>query len=176
MRTALDCLRRLHEHRLWLRARFEAAIRPLSDAEFRKAFPMGPGSVKAVLVHCWGAEELWLGAMSGAPASGSLPSADTFPSLDALLARWKETDARWATFLAGLTEADLDRPIVRVRDGKSYTTTLADVVIHVCTHQMYHAAQLNNMLRQLGESNPASAFVPSDYIIFGRESWNAQHP
>ncbi|MBL9147923.1 MAG: DinB family protein [Phycisphaerae bacterium] len=176
MRTALDCLRRLHEHRLWLRARFEKAIRPLSDAELRRAFPMGPGSVLGVLAHCWGAENIWLDSISGSAAPSTLPSADAFPSLDALLGRWKETDDRWARFFATVTEAELDRPVVRVRDGKSYTTTLADVLIHVCTHQMYHAAQLNNMLRQLGDANTAAAFVPSDFIIFGRETWRGPNP
>ncbi|MDZ4831204.1 MAG: DinB family protein [Phycisphaerae bacterium] len=169
MNTATDAIGRLHEHRRWFRVKMIEALKSLSPEEQRRTFPMGPGSAFAVAVHCWGAETGWISAVEGATAAMTLPGAETFPTLDSLLDEWKKTDARWDRFLAAVTDADLGKPVARVRDGKTYTTTLADVLIHVTTHQMYHAAQFKNMLRQLGKTD----LPPSDFIMFGREKWNA---
>jgi uncharacterized damage-inducible protein DinB len=54
----------------------------------------------------------------------------------------------------------------RVREGKTYTTNAHDIFLHVCTHQHYHAAQISNMLRQMGKS-----LGPNDLIVMAREQW-----
>ena len=167
MNTAIDAIRRLHDHRRWFRAKMIDALKALTPEEQRRAFPMGPGSAFAVVVHCWFAETAWVNAVDGSNPAMTMPSPDTFPTLDSLLDAWKPTDARWDQFLAQVADADLARPIERVREGKTYTTTLADVLIHVTTHQMYHAAQFKNMLRQLGKTD----LPMSDFIVFGRETF-----
>jgi uncharacterized damage-inducible protein DinB len=53
-----------------------------------------------------------------------------------------------------------------VRDGKSYITDGHAIYLHVCTHQHYHAAQISNMLRQMGKS-----LGPIDLIVMAREQW-----
>jgi uncharacterized damage-inducible protein DinB len=163
-------IRRLHEHRAWFRAKMIASAEKLSPRDLRQSFPMGPGSVFAVLVHCWAAETAWINALEESDPGFVLPGPDSFASLDALLDEWKKTDARWDAYWARLKESDLAKPVVRVREGKAYTTSVADVLIHVCTHQMYHAAQLKNMLRQLEVTD----LPPSDFIVFARETWRPE--
>jgi len=166
-RTALDVLDRLHEQRRWFRAKMIAAARALPETELRRAFPMGMGSPFATLVHCWAAETAWINALTGVDPAFTLPGPEAFPSLDALLAEWDRTDARWDAYRKALTLAELGRPVLRSRDGKSLTTSVEDILVHVCTHQMYHAAQFKNMLRQLG----VEPLPPSDFIVFARETW-----
>jgi uncharacterized damage-inducible protein DinB len=96
-----------------------------------------------------------------------IPSADTFASVAALEDAWKPLDARWAKLLARADDAAfLARPFGRVRDGKSYMTDGHAIYLHVCTHQHYHAAQISNMLRQMGKS-----LGPIDLIVMAREQW-----
>ena len=141
--------------------------KPLSADDQRQPFAMGPGSLFATLTHCYGAEALWLETIEGRDGSAVFASASQIQSLDELASRWSELDARWDRLLSGLTAADLAKPVTRVREGKAYTTSLGDVLIHVCTHQMYHAAQLKNMAKQLGVKD-----LPfSDYIVYAREQW-----
>ena len=169
MHTTLDIIRRLHEHRRWFRSKMIDAARALTVEEMRHPFPMGPGCVFGLLVHCQFAETAWISAIDGSDPAVVAKGAEAFPALDALLEHWKETDARWDRFWATLVPSDLSRPVVRIREGKAYTTSLEDVLIHVCTHQMYHAAQFKNMLRSLGKAD-----LPlSDYIVFARENWSA---
>lgn len=146
------------------------AARTLTPEQQRKPFAMGPGSVFGILAHCCAAERLWLQMVDGPdPASPFVPLDDQ-PSLDALLALWSEADAHWDRFFAKLSIADLDRPVTRVREGKPLTTTLGDILIHVATHQMYHAAQFKNMLRQLGVAEQPM----SDFIVFARETFSRE--
>lgn len=172
MQSAIDAIRRLHDHRRWARAEALALVRPMDDASQRRSFQMGPGSVMGVLVHCYGAEVVWLQVLEKIDSGTNLPNADAFPSLAALEAAWQEVDARWERYFARLTHAQLDEAAVRRRGDREFTTTVAEVLMHVCTHQHYHMAQLVNMLRQL-EALPEPR--PSlDFITMARASWTAR--
>lgn len=165
--TAADTIRRLHHHRLWTRGKILAAARTCTDAELRRPVEMGVGSLFGTIVHLWGAEMVWANVLEEGDPAFMIPSADSFPSLAALEEAWKPLDARWAKLLdrAG-DDAFLAKPMPRVRDGRTFTTNAHDIYLHVCTHQHYHAAQISNMLRQLGK-----ALGPNDLIVMAREEW-----
>lgn len=141
-----------------------AAVRELPDADLRQSFAMGAGSLFGIVVHCYGAELVWAGVIDETDPARSLPNPEAFASLKEVVAAWDKLDERWDRFLAGVTEKDLDTQRTRVREGKSYSRSLGDILIHVCMHQMYHAAQFKNMLRQVG----ATELPVSDYIVFAR--------
>jgi uncharacterized damage-inducible protein DinB len=54
--------------------------------------------------------------------------------------------------LATLTEQALDEPVYRIvsSTGQRLATQRSDVLLHVCTHAQYTAAQAVNMLRHVG--------------------------
>ena len=165
--TTADTIRRLHEHRLWTRARILAAARTCTDAELRQPVEMGIGTLVATIAHLFGAEAVWANVLEEGDAGFTMPVPGDFPSLAALEEAWPPLDARWERLLARTDDADfLAKPMVRTRDGKSYTTNAHDIFLHVCTHQHYHAAQISNMLRRMGKS-----LGPSDLIVMARERW-----
>jgi len=162
-------IRRLHEHRLWTRAKLLAAARTCTHDELTRPFEMGMGSLLATLTHLWGAEMVWACVLEQHDPAQPLPPIDKFATLDALEAAWPALDARWAQILAHAADpAYLAQPKPRIRDGKTYTTNAHDILVHVCTHQHYHAAQVSNMLRQMGKQLP-----PCDLIFMAREQWTA---
>jgi uncharacterized damage-inducible protein DinB len=79
-------------------------------------------------------------------------------------------DQRWAAWLANANEDALDQVAERIREGKSFLTTVMDVLIHVATHQHYHAAQIVNMLRHLGVKPPPAC----DFIVLAREQFKSE--
>jgi uncharacterized damage-inducible protein DinB len=165
--TAADTIRRLHAHRVWTRNKILAVARTCSDAELRRPVEMGAGSLFATIVHLWGAELVWANVLEEGDPATIIPSADTFPSVAALEDAWKPLDARWAALLARADDAAfLAKPFPRVREGKTYITDAHAIYLHVCTHHHYHAAQVSNMLRQMGKS-----LGPSDLIVMAREQW-----
>jgi uncharacterized damage-inducible protein DinB len=165
--TAIDVHRTMYAHRAWFREKMLNCARGLTQEQLRRPFDMGPGGVFKLLSHCCAAEALWISLLEGASPAVPFSAPDDLPTVDALAELWNATDGRWRRLMSHLTDADLNRPIARTRDGKTLTTTLADVLVHVNMHQMYHAAQFKNMLRQLGVTD----LPMSDFIVYAREQW-----
>ena len=163
-----DLIRSMHEHRLWVRLRLIEACSGLSQEERLRSFPIGPGSLHATFVHLFAAEYAWMGALEGTAAPRWFEPSD-FDGLAPLLRAWSDLDAQWAGRLAALDDAELARPITRTtRAGQTFTTPASEVLIHVCTHAMYHAAQCVNMLRHLG----VKELPETNYITFARQRGN----
>jgi uncharacterized damage-inducible protein DinB len=155
MGTRLDTITRLHEHRHWVRNKLLTASRGLTTDGLRKSFEMGVGSVLGTFVHLYGAETVWINVL------------ENFANLEALERDWELLDQRWAAWLSNVKEEELDHVAERIREGKSFLTTVMDVLIHVATHQHYHAAQIVNMLRHLGVKPPPAC----DFIVMARENF-----
>lgn len=81
--TAIDIIRRLHEHRRWSISRLVESARSLDQSQLHRSFPIGMGSVWATLVHLHAAEYEWLEAIDG-QASGRMVTADDLPLWDDL--------------------------------------------------------------------------------------------
>src|ERR1700733_1997630 len=63
--TALDLVRRLHQHRAWANGNLLTAAAQLSDEQLRSPFPIGQGSIWKSLLHLYAAEFVWLEALLG---------------------------------------------------------------------------------------------------------------
>lgn len=150
---AVALIRRTREHLKWANHRLLDAAEPLRDEQLRADFAIGAGSLLATLTHLYAAERVWLGAIRREVDVPS-PFDIHFDSLGDLRAAWLVLDAEWDAFLLELTEADLDRPVVKKstssKPGQTMATPLGDVLLHVATHASYTMAQAKNIMRQLG--------------------------
>ena len=115
------------------------------------------------MTHLFAAEYVWLEALLGhenpvAPgdAAGALPgnqSGNTpLKNLGELREQWEVLAERWTDYLGKLTSESLSASVVKISSltGRRSSIQTADVLLHVCTHSQYTAAQLVNMLRQAG--------------------------
>ena len=157
MGTRLDTIKRLHEHRHWVRHKLLTASRGLTNDGLRKSFEMGVGSVLGTFVHLYGAETVWINVLENKNQSAAFPTLENFANLEALERDWDLLDQRWAAWLANANE-------------DAFVTTVMDVLIHVATHQHYHAAQIVNMLRHLGVKPPPAC----DFIVLAREQFKSE--
>jgi uncharacterized damage-inducible protein DinB len=163
--NAVELLRRLHQHRAWVNRNLLAAAVTLSDEQLRSPFPIGQGSVWKSLLHLYAAEYVWLEALLGnddplvrGDLPGKLPGNQQgeggITGLDDLRQKWSALEQRWVSYLASLTPEALDDLVYKKSTssgwGKRFGTRRGDVLLHVCTHAHYTAAQVVNMLRQAG--------------------------
>ena len=173
---AVDLIRRLHGHRAWVNGNLLAAAAGLTDGQLRSPFPVGQGSVWKSLVHLHAAEYVWLGALLGdadpvvpGDRPGDLPGNQQgeggVAGPDDLRREWAALERRWADYLATLTPESLDEPVYKRSTssgrGRRFGTRRADVLLHVCTHAQYTAAQVVNMLRQAGAGVPPQTMLIS---------------
>ena len=161
--TAVELIRRLHQHRAWVNSNLLTAAIDLSDEQLRSPFAIGQGSIWQSLVHLYAAEYVWLEALLGdeefvAPGDlpGKLPGNQQgrggVTDLADLRRKWSELEERWTGYLASLPSAALEDVVYRKSAslGTRLGVRRGDVLLHVCTHAHYTAAQAVNMLRQAG--------------------------
>jgi uncharacterized damage-inducible protein DinB len=138
------------------------AAAALSDEQLRSAFQIGQGSIWKSLLHLYAAEYVWLEALHGNEAflvPGDLPGKipgnqqgeGGITGLADLRLKWSSLEQRWVGYLAALTPAALQEVVYRKSSlGQRFGTRRSDVLLHVCTHAHYTAAQVINMLRHAG--------------------------
>ncbi len=173
---SVTLIRRLNQHRAWANDNLFGAAAQLSDAQLRQSFQIGQGSIWQSLCHMYAAEYVWLEALSGnqegltpGDVAGKLPGNQqgegALKSLVELKQAWTALASRWDKYLANLTAEALDGTVFRKRSGsppdsKPMGARCADVLLHVCMHAHYTAAQVVNMLRQCGMTDlPATMLI-----------------
>jgi uncharacterized damage-inducible protein DinB len=160
--NAVELLQRLHQHRAWVNSNLLTAAARLSDEHLRSSFPIGQGSVWKSLLHLYAAEFVWLEALHGngeflvpGDLPGKIPGNQQgeggITGLDDLRQKWSALEQRWISYLASLTPTALEEVVYRKSSqGQRFGTRRSDVLLHVCTHAHYTAAQVVNMLRHAG--------------------------
>jgi uncharacterized damage-inducible protein DinB len=160
--NAVELLQRLHQHRAWVNGNLLTTALALSDEQLRATFEIGQGSVWKSLLHLYGAEYVWLEALCGNEAflvPGDLPGKipgnqqgeGAITSLNELRQKWSSLEERWTGYLANLAPTALEEVVHRKSSlGMRFGTRRSDILLHVCTHAHYTAAQVVNMLRQIG--------------------------
>lgn len=158
---------------MWVNRNLLDAVGTLTDDQLRAPRSIGQGSLWKSLLHMYAAEWVWLSALEGNEAGvcpgdirtklpGNQEGENPIESLAELTQRWVELDERWRGYLDRLTATSLDDIVYRhsVAAGVRVGTRRSDVLLHVCTHAHYTAAQTINMLRQAGaEKFPDSMLV-----------------
>jgi uncharacterized damage-inducible protein DinB len=167
--NSLTVVRRMHEHRIWADHQLVHAAVSLTDEQLHHDLPIGQGSVWKSLCHMWAAEHVWLDAVHGIEAAvapgddprklpGNQLAADGMRTMSELETRWERLHARWANYLAKLSADNLVRDVWRsspmIDPPKRLKTALLDVLLHVCMHAHWTAAQTVNMLRTVGAETP----------------------
>jgi uncharacterized damage-inducible protein DinB len=160
--NTVELLQRLHQHRAWVNGNSLTAAATLSNEQLRSEFPIGQGSIWKSLLHLYAAEYVWLEALLGneqflvpGDLPGKLPGNQQgeggITDLADLRQKWSDLEQRWIGYLASLTPAALEEVVNRKSSsGQRFGTRRSDVLLHVCTHAHYTAAQVVNMLRHVG--------------------------
>jgi uncharacterized damage-inducible protein DinB len=161
--NAVQVLERLHQHRAWVNDNLLTAAAILSHEQLHLEFQMGQGSIWKSLLHLYAAEYVWLETLLGneqfvvpGDLPGKLPGNQQgeggVKDLADLQLKWSNLKKRWSEYLANLPPVTLEEIVHR--KSTSLGTRLAirrsDVLLHVCTHAHYTAAQVVNMLRHAG--------------------------
>jgi uncharacterized damage-inducible protein DinB len=126
----------------------------------------GPEFRRAVglLAHIAAARRIWLwrlGAIDRPPDSIFPETADVAAVAEELRA----LQQRWADYLGGVTDADLDRTFeYRSLDGRRWRNRVEDVLTQLFGHSWYHRGQIAMLVRAAG-GEPAA----TDLVYWSRE-------
>ena len=160
----LGTFRDLFDYNYWARDRQLEACAALSSEQFLRPMGSSFSSVRDTQAHLVAVEWIWHERWRGkSPTKIDAQefAAGTFPDVTSIRDRWGAMEGKVRSFLAGLSEADLARPLnYKNMKGENWTYPLGQVLLHVVNHQTYHRGQITTLLRQLGAAAPAI-----DYLV-----------
>ena len=149
---SLSGIRRSFEHARWADQRLLAALRGSAGT---------PAEAWREYGHIIGADETWLARLERRLASLPVWPAEPPAALETLT---ETVHAGYAAYLARRTDDSLGDLVAYTNSaGKSFETSVQDILQHVPLHAQYHRGKTNLLLRQAG-LEPA----PTDYIAFVR--------
>ncbi len=152
----------LFAYNRWANARTLDAVAALAPDAYTRDMGNSFGSVHDTLVHMYAAEWAWLLRWKGTSPAGLDRSG--LSGLAALRARWSELERDQAGFVAGLTDADLERTLDYANTkGERFSNPLGRLIQHQINHSTYHRGQVTTMLRQLG-----AQAIGTDLVTFLR--------
>ena len=157
-------IRTLFDYNAWANHRSLEAAAALPAEQFTKPLGSSFSSVRDTLAHICGAESVWYERFRGSSPSG-LPDLSSLSTVEELRALWTEQESKLLAFVAGLTQADLDR-VMEYKTLKFgvYSNPLWQSMQHLVNHGTYHRGQVTTLLRQLG-----AKAVATDLMHFYRE-------
>ncbi len=155
----VDDFRTLYAFNRWATNCLVGAARLLSPADLTRDIGTSHGSVRGTLVHMLWAEWIWLQRWRG-ESPKRVFAQDQFPDVDAIESRWRDVEREQQDFITALTDDHLHiRLSYENLQGEHWEYSLAHMMLHVVNHSSYHRGQVVTLLRQLGQTPPATDFL-----------------
>ena len=165
MNDAPQTLPAVYRFNRWANEHIRAAVTAAGEERARRPLDLWFGSLFAVLAHLVAAEAIWLPRLRDGVSAPRLLAADDFPSLDALVSEWRDLDARWESYVATLSPAELAADVTWTNTrGVVSVLPRETLVLHVAFHSSEHRAQAALALTQLGISHG-----PQDFFLMPRD-------
>ena len=138
------------------------AIRGLSDAQYEEAegFEVGWPSIRAILVHLAGANDIWARRFLGDSPTHRITVAE-LPTLDGAAMLLSSAHDRFANQVLPAMTPERLASVWTYRDvqGKPWSVPMWAALRHVVNHGTYHRGQLASKLKRRGVDPPVTDFV-----------------
>jgi uncharacterized damage-inducible protein DinB len=143
-------LYRLFDYGYWANAKLFPVIEQLAPEQFTQFIDTRHGSIRNTIVHMLSAEWGWLDRCGG-PARGPALKPEDFATAQSVFKTWRKVESDLRTFLAGLSDADLDRVVeFTIPPGDTQALPLGRLLQHSANHGVHHRGQLSLLLRMRG--------------------------
>lgn len=134
----------------------------LSDEAFDASALLGPGSLRATLVHMFGAQRIWLDRWQGR-VPGPFPTGDGW-TIERIRQEMATIDQELEAFVRNVSSRDGIEQAVDYANlkGERYQHRLSDLLLHVLNHGVHHRSQMLHFLKRQGRCLPGGL----DYIFY----------
>lgn len=155
----------LYDYNYWASARILRVMLQVPPEAFAAGNTSSYGSLRGTLTHLLFAEMIWRRRLQGEEMPTGLPQDGDFMTPQALYEAFAAEEAQMRTYLAGLTDSDLQAVAhYKTIKGVPFQNTTWHVLSHILNHGTQHRAEAAAMLTDLGYS-PGDV----DMILYLRE-------
>src|SRR5262249_16557952 len=154
-------IRHLYAYTEWANALVLDAAEKLSTEQLLLDVHISHISIMGTLAHMAGAEWIWLERWHGISPVGAEAWAqwtvEQCRGLLQLRAKWQPGIKKRQAYLQRLKRSDPPKKLSFKRlNGEGYEMPLEQQLVHVVNHSTLHRGQVVGMIRQLGETPPAT--------------------
>ena len=152
-------IRTLYGYNRWANRLLLRAAQLLKWQDFTKDLRVSHGSIRGILVHILWGEWLWLRRWQG-ESPKQIFAPQEFPDWNTVESRWHGIEQEQITLMKNLTDELLSsRVSYENLEGVRWEYSLAEMTQHLANHSSYHRGQIAVLLRQLGQTAPATDFL-----------------
>ena len=136
----------------WMNDHFYLLCDSISDEERKRDVGAFFKSIHGTLNHILLGDRLWMSRFQGTEFNISSLDQELYADYDELKKQRAITDEEISSYIDGLSEDLLNRPIRFVSKVKKseHTYILRDCVLHFFQHQIHHRGQVSTLISQLG--------------------------
>jgi uncharacterized damage-inducible protein DinB len=158
----------LFDYLYWVRDTVLTAAAQLDDAAFTSAESVTNRDLRDTLVHELDVQWSWRERLRGADWEEWGPDAELqgreYPTVETVAEHWRRDELEMRSWLASLTDADLDAPPVRDED----TQPLWFYVMHLVSHGIQQFSEAAVLLTRAGHSPGDIGFLEFVQATRGR--------
>ncbi len=136
------------DHAYWGLDKLLAALEPLTDDELDREVMAGAMPARNILLHMYRFEAGWLARLKG----DDPPPPEDFANLDALRAAWEPIREGWRTYVAGLSEDELEESFTVSFGSESFSPARHQAISQFVHHQGQHRSELAVIASAFGRS------------------------
>jgi len=157
---SVELIREYWAYHHWANRRLFDVVAALGEAAAGREIgaQFSESSLRAMLVHMYGADWFWLETWRGRPPA-IVRSDPTYGlvirTLAELRKQWDDLEGEQLGYLAELGEVDLWRSLDgQTPEGRTFSRPLGMLLLHVPTHAAHHRSELATMLTMTSGSPP----------------------
>ncbi len=161
-----DHFRVLARYNQWANERLYAVCGKLHDNELFMQRPSFFGSIHATLNHILVGDRIWMGRLTGHPATATRLDEILYGDFIGLNVARVAEDAQIVTFCDALDEPTVNTTLrYKNMAGETHATPIRWVLTHMFNHQTHHRGQTHGLLSQTDVPPP-----PLDLMHYLREA------
>lgn len=144
----------------WANENIRDGLETADETVLRRPLDFWYGSVFNILAHICGGETVWLARLRDADTAARAPSADSFPSVEALVTRWRTLDTQWEDYVSALSAEKLESEVTTTRrDGGTNSFKLWQPVMQIAFHGTEHRGHATVAMTLLGIKHGPQDFI-----------------
>ena len=141
----------LYDFNYWANQRIVDSTAKVSPEQFVATADSYSGSLRSKLVHILDTEYGWREILQHGRETPVLPETD-FADAGAIALRWRADESAMRTYLAGLTDTQLNSVIERKPEESERYRPLWHYLFHVVNHGTQHRSEAAALLTEYGQS------------------------
>ncbi|MBK8845954.1 MAG: hypothetical protein IPO27_05000 [Bacteroidetes bacterium] len=164
--TMISHLTKMAHYNCWANEKVATWLVEAGDEVCNAAMISSFNNIRLTAQHIYDAETVWIMRLTGLQLKSWPPSADFNFGIEVFKNIWISNSNELLQMVLSFSESDLSslRQYPTIKNDGTYSSLVADMLMHCFNHSTYHRGQIVAMLRQQGFDKVES----TDFITFTR--------